>query len=333
MMIKALIPSRLAALVAACLFAFSVVVQAETWKMATKMPPDSPEGIIFQKFADLVGEYTDGELTVKVFPSEQLGGAEAVLEQVSAGTVHIYAEDADYLAKWEPDMSWGSASFMFDDRDHWLRFQKSDLAKGWRDKARVESGITTIGDIGPILRGPYRVLAVKNPVESFEDFQGTKLRMYDDDLAVKIWNWLGADVRVLDWTDVYQSIKTGIVEGVTTPVSLVESMKFHEVAPHIVRIDEYPQANGFLVNEAAYDALSPEVREGVLRAYEETGEYSFEVLIGVTDESLERMQAGGATYSEIDTSGFVERMKEFYQMMDAEGALPEGFLATVEATR
>lgn len=333
MMSKAHFLSRLAALVAFCLFAFTPAAQADTWKMATKMPPDSPEGIIFQKFADLVGEYTDGELTVKVFPSEQLGGAEAVLEQVSAGTVHIYAEDADYLAKWEPDMSWGSASFMFDDRDHWLRFQKSDLAKGWREKARVESGITTIGDIGPILRGPYRVLVVKNPVETFEDFQGTKLRMYDDDLAVKIWNWLGADVRVLDWTDVYQSIKTGIVEGVTTPVSLVESMKFFEVAPHIVRIDEYPQANGFLVNEKAYDALSPEVREGVLRAYEETGKYSFEVLIGVTDESLERMQAAGATYAEIDTSGFVERMKEFYQMMDADGALPEGFLATVEATR
>ena len=333
MMTKAHFLSRLAGLAVLCLFAFTPAAQADTWKMATKMPPDSPEGIIFQKFADLVGEYTNGELSVKVFPSEQLGGAEAVLEQVSAGTVHIYAEDADYLAKWEPDMSWGSASFMFDDRDHWLRFQKSDLAKGWREKARMESGITTIGDIGPILRGPYRVLAVKHPVETFEDFQGTKLRMYDDDLAVKIWNWLGADVRVLDWTDVYQSIKTGIVEGVTTPVSLVESMKFHEVAPHIVRIDEYPQANGFLVNEKAYDALSPEVREGVLRAYEETGKYSFEVLIGVTDESLERMQAAGATYAEIDTSGFVERMKEFYMKMDAEGALPEGFLAAVEATR
>ena len=333
MMTKGLSHSRLVALVAACFFAFTVVAQAETWKMATKMPPDSPEGIIFQKFADLVGEYTNGELTIKVFPSEQLGGTEAVLEQVSAGTVHVYAEDADYLAKWEPDMSWGSASFMFDDRAHWLRFQKSDLVKGWRDKARMESGITTIGDIGPILRGPYRVLVVKHPVKTFEDFQGTKLRMYDDDLAVKIWTWLGAEVRVLDWTDVYQSIKTGIVEGVTTPVSLVESMKFFEVAPHIVRFDEYPQANGFLVNEKAYNALNPEVREGVLRAYEETGKYSFEVLIGVTDESLERMQAAGTTYSEIDTSGFVERMKEFYMMMDAEGALPEGFLATVEATR
>ena len=139
-MTKALSRSRLFALVAVCLFAFTVVAQAETWKMATKMPPDSPEGLIFQKFADLVGEYTNGELEIKVFPSEQLGGTEAVLEQVSAGTVHVYAEDADYLAKWEPALSWGSASFMFDDREHWLRFQKSDLVKGWREKARVESG-------------------------------------------------------------------------------------------------------------------------------------------------------------------------------------------------
>ena len=79
--------------------------------------------------------------------------------------------------------------------------------------------------------------------------------------------------------------------------------------------------------------LSPEVREGVLRAYEETGRYSFEVLNSVTDESLERMKATGATYSEIDTSGFVERMREFYKMKDAEGALPDGFLEAVEATR
>ena len=332
-MTKAFSLSRLVALAAVCLFAFSVVAQAETWKMATKMPPDSPEGIIFQKFADLVGEYTNGELTIKVFPSEQLGGTEAILEQMSAGTVHMYAEDADSLAKWEPDMSWSSASFMFDDRDHWLRFQTSDVAKGWMDKARMESGITTIGDIGPILRGPYRVLVTKNPIKTFEDFQGTKLRMYDDNLAVDIWTWLGAEVRVLDWTDIYQSMKTGIVEGVTTPVSLVESMKFYEVAPHIVRIDEYPQANGFMVNEKAYNALSPEVREGVLRAYEETGKYSFEVLVGITNESLERMKAAGATYSEIDTSAFVERMREFYKMKDAEGTLPEGFLAAVEATR
>ena len=80
-MTKALSRSCLVALVAFCLSAFGVVAQAETWKMATKMPPDSPEGIIFQKFADLVGEHTNGELTVKVFPSEQLGGTEAVLEQ------------------------------------------------------------------------------------------------------------------------------------------------------------------------------------------------------------------------------------------------------------
>jgi TRAP-type C4-dicarboxylate transport system substrate-binding protein len=93
---------------------------ADEWRMATKMPPDSPEGVAFQKFADLVKDYTKGELVIQIYPSEQLGQTEAVLEQLSAGTVQLYAEEVDYLAKWVPDMSYLSAPFVFESRGHWL---------------------------------------------------------------------------------------------------------------------------------------------------------------------------------------------------------------------
>ena len=65
--------------------------------MATKMSPDNPEGQAFQLFADKVAEYTNGELEVKVYPSEQLGKTEAVLEQLQAGTVQAYPEGSSYL--------------------------------------------------------------------------------------------------------------------------------------------------------------------------------------------------------------------------------------------
>ena len=53
---------------------------AETWRLSTKVTPQSPEGQVHQKFADLVSEYTNGDLTVKIFPSEQLGDPQSVLE-------------------------------------------------------------------------------------------------------------------------------------------------------------------------------------------------------------------------------------------------------------
>jgi TRAP-type C4-dicarboxylate transport system substrate-binding protein len=96
-------------IVVTCLLFITTAVQAETWRLATKVPPESPEGLVFQRFADLTEKYTNGELKVQIFPSEQLGGTEAVLEQVSAGTVHLYGEDASCLAKWVPDISYMDA--------------------------------------------------------------------------------------------------------------------------------------------------------------------------------------------------------------------------------
>ena len=62
------------------------------WRMATKQPAESNEGKAFQRFADKVAEFSNGRVEVKVYPNEQLGKTEAVLEQIQAGTVHLYPE-------------------------------------------------------------------------------------------------------------------------------------------------------------------------------------------------------------------------------------------------
>ena len=82
-------------------FSINIALAADvTWRMAHKMPPDSPEGKVFQKFADLVDEYSNGKMMIKMFPNEQLGKTNAVLEQLKMGTVHLYAEGSTYMKKW-----------------------------------------------------------------------------------------------------------------------------------------------------------------------------------------------------------------------------------------
>lgn len=310
------------------------LAQAETtWRMATKMPVDSPEGKVFQMFADLTEEYTDGELKIQVFPNEQLGKEDAVLEQLQAGIVNIYAEGFGYMRKWAPELSWTSPAFMFDGYDHWVRFMDSDLVKGWFDKAAGESGVVPLGNPTAVLRGPFRVIVSNKPIESLEDVAALKLRMHPNQLAISTWSHLGAEVITLPWTEVYQSIQKDIVHAVNSPIALVESMRFNEVAPNISRHNEYWQSIGFMMNKAAYDALSDETRAGLLKAYDEAGAFSREIMGEVADASIESMKANGATYMELDTGPFVERMKVFYEEMAEAGELPEGFLEAVEAAR
>jgi TRAP-type C4-dicarboxylate transport system substrate-binding protein len=231
-----------------------------------------------------------------------------------------------------PDIQFNSAPFLFTSREHWSRFMQSDLVKGWMDTVEEEAGITQIGDPTAFVRGPYRVLVTKKPVHSLEDVQGLKLRLHPDDLANQAWTHLGAETRVLGWTEVYESIDRGIVEAVNSPIALVESMRFYEVAPHIVRHNEYPQGVGFMVNAEAYRNLSPELKEAVDKAYADAAASSAQIMQDIADESIARMKEKGVTYEEIDTTPFVEKMRGYYQELDEKGELPPGFLDAIEAT-
>ncbi|AUC56035.1 C4-dicarboxylate ABC transporter substrate-binding protein (plasmid) [Sagittula sp. P11] len=304
-----------------------------TWRMATKMPVDSPEGQVFAKFAELTEEYTGGELKIDVFPNEQLGKEDAVLEQLQANIVQIYAEGFGYLKKWEPALAWVAAAFAFDDFDHWQRFMTSDTVTAWFDNAAEQSGVRPLGDPTRVLRGPYRVMVSNVPIESAADIEGIKLRMHENKVAIETWDHLGAEVITLPWTEVYQGISKSIVEAVNSPIALVESMRFNEVAPYITRHDEYWQSIGFMVNEDALAALDEETRAGLMKAYEETGDYSQEVMFGVADESIKRMEEAGATFTVLDTAPLVEKMQSFYAAMAESGELPEGFMDAVEASR
>ncbi|WP_404935073.1 TRAP transporter substrate-binding protein [Nitratireductor sp. L15S-10] len=313
--------------------AATVSAQAETWRMAHKMPPDSIEGELFQFFADKVVEKTGGEVEIKVFPNEQLGSDDTVLEQLQIGTVNVYPEGTSYLQKWVPDIKFTSAPFLFDDREHWVRFMETDLVKGWFKQIEDEAGIALIGSPTAFLRGPYRVMVTDKPWTNLEEMQGTRLRMHPDELAAAAWRHLGAEVRTLAWTEVYESISRGIVDAVNSPIALVQPMKFYEVAPHVIRHDEYPQGMAFMTNAKRWNALSDELRAQVLDAFAEMAEESEKRMTAAANSDLEAMKAKDVAYTEPDTSDFVERMQSFYQEMEEKGELPEGFLDAVRSSR
>ncbi len=303
------------------------------WRMATKMPPDGPEGKVFQYFADQAEKHSGGQVKIQVYPNEQLGKEAAVLEQLKLGTVHLYVEGSTFMTKWVPDIRWTSAAFLFKDRDHWIRFMESPTVQGWFGQAKSQAGIGILGDLTGVLRGPYRVLLTQKPLKSIGDLSAVKLRMANSKTGVDQWKHMGTEVRVLGWAETYESISRGVVNAVTSPIALVESMKFYEVAPHITRTDEYWQSIAFMMNQKAFDALPKAHQEALLKAHKETAAYSVKLMNEVVDESLARMKAKGATYTEISMDPFVARMQDYYKAAEAKGELPKGFLEVVQAAR
>lgn len=309
------------------------LASAETWRFATKMPPDSPEGKVFQFFADRARELSNGEMDVQVYPSEQLGKEAAVLEQLELGTINLYAEDAFFLQKWVPEIKWVAPLFLFQTREEWVEYTKSDLVQGWFKQAEDVAGVRALGEPMAVVRGPHRVLISKQPINSFEDIKDITLRMYPDQLAIDVWTHLGAELAMLAWTETYQGLQSGLANAVTSPAALVEAMGFYEQAPHITQTNEFWQGLPFMMNAAAFDALSPENQQALLQAHEDAGEYSVQLIGENAAKMRAAVEAKGVTFTEMPLEPLFAYMADWYAQKDAAGELPEGMLEAAMAVR
>lgn len=326
---KALLIAQLVSL-ASIQFANAAAVE---WRFASKLPPDSPEGRTHQYFAEQVAKYSHGQMKIKIFPSEQLGKGNAVMEQLQMGAIHLYAEGPQYPQKWVPEIKLTAAAFLFDNRDHWVRFMESEMVKGWYKKAEDQAGIKVLGNPATISRGPYRVMLSTVPITGLNDVGQLKLRLPADRMQTATWNELGAEVRTIAFTEVYEAMKRGIVNSVNLPISLAEVTKVYEVAKYVTPHKEFYQSISYMMNKRAWDRLPEDLQQAMLRAHEDLAEYSLKQNLSFAEKGIKIMKKNGVAFGEIDRAPFIHAMQTYYQREQQAGNLPAEFLKTVQATK
>lgn len=319
----------------AVLATVALPLSAETWRLSSMMTPDSFEGQAYQKFADLVSEYTDGEIDVRIYPNEQIGSMDSVIEQLSQGVIQLAPSAISFMSRWEEGITFATAPFLFDDYEHWANFVNGELFQSWLDTVAEKANITILGNIPDMPRGTFRTLLSREPIETADDIDGLKIRQYQNDLIIDAWTHLGAEVRVLPWGEVYDGVNRGIVDAVTAPAESIMSMRFYEVAPNIIRTDEYPQAVAWMMNQSAWENLTAEQQDAMARAHEEAAAYGRKLLTEQAASLQADLEAqdGVIVNFDFDNGPLVEKMQTFYTDLDAAGELPEGLLKAVDAAR
>lgn len=326
------LPRLLGATVLVCA---ALPATAETWRLSSMMTPESFEGQAYQRFADLVAEYSEGDLDIRIYPNEQIGSMDTVVEQLSQNIIQLAPSAVSFMSRWEDGIRYASAPFLFDDYDHWAAFIDGQLFQDWLSSVKDTAHITILGRIPDMPRGSFRTLLTVNPIETADDIAGIRMRQFQDELVIESWENLGAEVRVLPWGEVYDGINRGIVDAVTSPAEQIQSMRFYEVAPNIIRTDEYPQAVAWMMNADAWTALSPELQAAVTKAHEEASAYARELLAAESKTLVADLEAveGVSVNFDFDTAPLVQKMADFYAARDADGKLPAGLLDAVDAAR
>ncbi len=260
-------------------------------KFSHVVAPNTPKGKAADKFKELADKYTGGKVKVEVFPNSQLYKDKEELEALQLGAVQMLAPS---LAKFGPigarEFEAFDIPFIIPDRAAMGRITKGPLGK------KLMSKLEPKGIVGlAFWDNGFKIMSANKPLHKPEDFRGLKMRIQSSKVLESQMRALGAIPQVMAFSEVYQGLQTGVVDGTENPPSNMYTQKMHEVQKHATLSNHGYLGYAVIVNKKFWDGLAPDIRTQLEKAMAEATDYANDIAEQENKDSIAAMKAAGKT--------------------------------------
>jgi C4-dicarboxylate-binding protein DctP len=252
---------------------------------------DTPKGKGALKFKELAEKYTDGKVKVEVYPNSSLYKDKEEIEALQLGSVQMLAPST---AKFAPlgakefealDLPW-----LFKDEATYDKAMKGPVGK-WLFQKLESKGISGLAywDNG------FHMTSANRPLLTPADFQGLKVRISGSKIADRYFRDLGSIPQIMAFSEVYQALQTGVVDGCENTPSNYLTQKFYEVQKDITVSYHAHLQYAVIVNAKFWSALPPDIRKEVEKAMDEATDYTNSIAVKENEDALDEIKKSGKT--------------------------------------
>lgn len=280
------------ALLAGASFALNAAAQAPiVIKFSHVVATDTPKGRAAERFKDLAEKMTKGRVKVEVYPNSQLYKDKEELEALQLGAVQMLAPS---LAKFAPlgvkEFEVFDLPYIFPSKAALYTVTEGPIGKSLLMKLEPK-GITGLAywDNG------FKVMSANKPLHAPADFRGLKMRIQSSKVLDAQMRALGANPQVLAFSEVYQALQTGVVDGTENPPSNMYTQKMHEVQKHVTVSNHGYLGYAVIVNKKFWDGLPADVRGQLQQAMNEATKYEKAIAQQDNDMALDAIRKAGKT--------------------------------------
>jgi C4-dicarboxylate-binding protein DctP len=258
-------------------------------KFSHVVAPDTPKGKGADKFKELAEKYTNGRVKIEVYPNSQLYKDKEEVEALQLGAVQMLAPS---LAKFGPlgvkEFEVFDIPYILPDKAALRRV--TDGALGQKLFKKLESkGIVGLAywDNG------FKIMSANKPLRDPADFHGLKMRIQSSKVLEAQFKALGALPQVLPFSDVYQALQTGVVDGSENTPSNMYTQKHYEVQKYATLSDHGYIGYAVIVNKKFWDGLPDDIRGELTRAMKEAPAFVNDSAQKDNDDALAEMKKSG----------------------------------------
>jgi C4-dicarboxylate-binding protein DctP len=252
---------------------------------------DTPKGKGAEKFKELAEKRLGNKVKIEVYPNSTLYKDGEEMEALSLGSVQLLAPS---LAKFGPlgarQFEVFDLPYIFDNKEELHKVTEGPTGKALF-KSLESKGITGLAywDNG------FKIMTANKQMKTPADCRGLKMRIQSSQVLSAQMKALGALPQSMAFSEVYQAMQTGLVDGSENTPSNIYTQKMHEVQKHATLTDHGYIGYAVITNKKFWDGLPADVRTGLEAAMAEATKFANDIAQKENDDALAKIKAAGKT--------------------------------------
>jgi C4-dicarboxylate-binding protein DctP len=272
-------------------FGFAHAQQPIIIKFSHVVAENTPKGKGALKFKELAEKATGGKVKVEVYPNSQLYKDQEEMEALQIGAVQMLAPS---LAKFGPlgakEFEVFDLPYLFDSAVELHKVTQGPVGQSMLKK------LESRGIIGlAYWDNGFKGMSANRPLKTPADFKGLKMRIQSSKVLEQQMRDLGAIPQVMAFSEVYQALQTGVVNGTENPPSNLYTQKMYEVQKNVTVSDHGVIEYAVIVNKKFWEGLPAGIRTSLEGAMKEATNYANDIAKQENIDALEMVRKSGKT--------------------------------------
>jgi tripartite ATP-independent transporter DctP family solute receptor len=277
-------------------------------KLAHYAAVDHPGGVAAQSFADAVNKRTNGGIVIEVYPNNELGAPDEMLEQNILGAVDMTLGTQGSLDKYSKKFATVMMPFVFESYEHAYAVLDGPFYD-WTKDDLLDQGLVYLGswDYG------FRNLTnSKRLINTPDDVKGLKIRTPGEIQLKSCMEALGAEVQQIAFNELDLSLRQGVVDGQENPLSVIYFNKMYETQQYLALTNHVYNSMNLVVSSKTWGGLSEEYQTVLREESKNAAELMRSQIQNGDEDYIEKLKAEGMEISYPTTSEFAEKMEPSY---------------------
>lgn len=270
-----------------CAALTSVSASAVELRIGLTGAPGQVWVVASERLGERLAEETNGELTLAVFPSSQLGRDSEMLQQLEIGVLDMHLGALRSLTTRDPALNAWFTPFLLPDVPSAVRAAETPAAQ------EMLTRMERFGMMGLAYTfGGYRhVLMRDTPFATLEDLNNKKIRISNFQAALTWYQAVGAAPTPVPLGETYHALQTGVLDGVDIDLDALVNLEMQRIGQHLTITNHMIYPGVFLVSQVTWNSLSPQHQEILRRLIVEAAEWANTEQVKADAESLARLEA------------------------------------------